>query len=110
MQNVEWSLIELSVSVLLVYKEIPKTFVLRLAVELTQIVPSTKNVIAFSLPHKQENVKDFALEILVLKVHHVMLKTIERSVPVTLHFEETAIINVDTVSHRSVNTYYILFW
>ena len=103
MQNVEWSPTKLSVSVLLVYKEIPKTFVLRLVVEPTRIVPTMKNVIAFNLPLKQENVKGFALEVRVLKVHHVLPGTIERYVHATLHFEETAIMNVENVSHKSVH-------
>ena len=101
MQNVELSPTKLSVSVLLVCKEIPTTFVLRLVVERTRIAPIMRNVIAFNLPRKQENVKDFALEVRVLKAHHVLPEIIERYVHATLLFEETAIMNVE--NHRPEN-------
>ena len=101
MQNVELSPTKPFVSVPLVCKEILTTFVLRLVVERTRIAPIMRNVIAFNLPRKPGNVKDFALEVRVLKVHHVLPGTIERYVHATLLFEETVIMSVE--NHRPEN-------
>jgi uncharacterized protein YccT (UPF0319 family) len=60
MLNVELNLTKHFVSVLRVYKEILKTFVSKLDVELILIVPSMRNATEANHFHKQGNAKDYA--------------------------------------------------
>jgi hypothetical protein len=85
MLNAELNLTKLSVSVLLVYKEIRKTFALKLVVELILIVPSMRNVTEDNPFHKRENAKDSASEIRVHLERHAKLKIIERYALAILH-------------------------
>ena len=64
MLNAEWKLIKPSVSVLLAYKEILKTFASKLVAELTLIAPLMRNVTEAN--HKRENANDYVLGIHVL--------------------------------------------
>ena len=69
----------------MVYKGIQKTFASKLVVELTQIAPPMRNAVEVNLFREQGNAKDSVLEVLVLRVHPVELKTIERYVHAIHH-------------------------
>jgi hypothetical protein len=67
------------------FKEIQKTFALRLVVEPIQTAHLMKNVIVASRPPKLENANVYAYETLVLLERLAQLKITERYARATLH-------------------------